>query len=968
MRRFLLILPRLLATRFFGVSRPLLAPVLAALCVAFAPPLRAQTASVRWDPPGGALAAGQVVTLNLVFENCEPSAGVTPPATTGLEFGQPSRGENSSISFVNGRVTGSRRIILGYPIRATAGQTAVTIPAFEVETDKGRVRVAAANFTVGAATVPGGNGAGVPLDSVMRSHFTVPESVWAGEVFPLTYTLEVLERYPASLGSDPEWKPAPLVAEDELAKLKPKVTRTVNNGDTYTAVAYGTRVYVGAPNAVALPPVSQVVNLQSGPQAFGFFAQPTLQQFSVVTQPVTLTVKPLPSPAPANFTGAVGDFRLTAKVVPATAAVGEPVTWTVTLEGTGNWPDLTGLPPRSVSRDFRTVSPQAKRAAAEGKLFDATLAEDIVLIPTKPGTYTLGPVTMACFDPKTGQYRNLTTEKFTVTITDNATASSTTANTPPTGSTSHASVLPALPSPPSALSTPQAPSGLPRDPLPPAPPAAAPLSARTLILLLLSPIPGLLALWASLALRRAKQTDPLRPRREAHARLAATLAEITATLANSGGASRSSQLVTPPLHPSPLSLLLLNWRRDTALFFGVPHAEPTAADLKNSGSDLSTLDSRLSTSSADWQSLWHDADRTLFGARAALPSDWPARAEAARAATPLPPFRRLRLFLPRNLFPVFALLLVSSFLFHPASLAADTAARAAETPNSKLQTPNPAAAAASYRAADFPAAEKAWRSTLATAPTDWSAHHNLSLALAQQGRWPEAAGHAFAAFAQQPHDPAVRWQASLALKNAGWMPDVARPFFAADIPGPRAALALRAAPATWQHAALLATLLAAASLALLLARAYATSISNLNLPIPNSPAAPVQDAQSSNHPPAAADQISNHQSQLLNSCVRSRWLPPLAATLLAIALLLGGASASSLRLYGPLADARAVLVWQAGVLRSIPTEADAEQKTAPLSPGLVALDDGKHFLDWRHLAFPNGQTGWVRQETLVPLW
>ena len=61
------------------------------------------------------------------------------------------------------------------------------------------------------------------------------------------------------------------------------------------------------------------------------------------------------------------------------AAVGEPVTWTLELTGTGNWPDLGGLPARTVSQDFQVVQPKAKRVNAEGKLFDATLTEDVVL-------------------------------------------------------------------------------------------------------------------------------------------------------------------------------------------------------------------------------------------------------------------------------------------------------------------------------------------------------------------------------------------------------------------------------------------------------------------------------------------------------------------------------------------------------------------------------------------------------------
>ncbi len=847
--------------RLPSVLRPLSA-VLGLLFLV--PALRAQT--VRWDPPGGALAVGQVTQLSLVFENCEPSGGIAPPAAPGLEFGQPSRGENNSISFVNGRVTSSRTITLAFPARAAAGQSAITIPAFEVETDKGRQRVAAASFTVGAATV--GN-TGVALDSIMRSHFTAPDSVWAGEVFPLAYTLDILERYPFYLDGRPEWNPSPLAAEDGLTdNTKREGMRAVRGGDTYSTVTYRTRASTKTPGPLPLPPVRQIVNLQTGSQPFGFFAQPTVQQFSVVTQPATLTVKPLPAPAPPGFNGAVGDFRLAAKVVPANAAVGEPVTWTVTLEGTGNWPDIAGLPPRDVSRDFRTVSPQAKRAYAESKLFDATLAEDIVLIPTKPGTYTLGPVTMACFDPKTGQYKILTTEKFTVTITGGAPASAPNNNFPLAGNSASVSA-PAIP--PSAIQTPQSPAGIPRDPLPAAPPAATPLSARALLLCLLSPVLCPLGLWLALALRRAKATDPLRPQREARARLAATLASLAATSDR-----------------EPTLALLHAWRRDTAALWQLPGAEPNGTGLENPG----------------WAALWAEADRTLFGAKIPLPTDWLPRAEAALAASPLPPFRPLRLFLPRNLFPFAFALLLSSFILHPSSFAASSAD-------------------ASYRATDFPAAEKAWRATLAAAPADWAAHHNLSLALAQQSRWPESAGHALAAFAQQPQSPAVRWQLALALKNAGYLPDAARPFFANDTPGPRAALALRLAPASWQRAAILAALLAAAALALLLWRAY-------------------------------------H--------VRAHWLAPVAWAALACATLLGAASVSSLRLYGPLADARAVVIWQSGVLRSIPTEADTTQKTAPLAPGLIALDEGQPFLDWRHLAFPNGQTGWVRQEELVRLW
>ena len=146
------------------------------------------------------------------------------------------------------------------------------------------------------------------------------------------------------------------------------------------------------------------------------FSAPEMVKHTVTSNEPVLTIKPLPDGAPADFGGAVGQFTLTSKVVPTTVAVGEPVTWTLELRGTGNWPDVHGLPEREVSKDFKVLQPQAKRTPSEGKLFDAALSEDVVLIPTKPGTYTLGPVSYSYFDPGTGAYRTVEAGQTTITI------------------------------------------------------------------------------------------------------------------------------------------------------------------------------------------------------------------------------------------------------------------------------------------------------------------------------------------------------------------------------------------------------------------------------------------------------------------------------------------------------------------------------------------------------------------------
>jgi hypothetical protein len=85
------------------------------------------------------------------------------------------------------------------------------------------------------------------------------------------------------------------------------------------------------------------------------------------------------------------------------------------------------------------------------------------------------------------------------------------------------------------------------------------------------------------------------------------------------------------------------------------------------------------------------------------------------------------------------------------------------------------------------------------------------------------------------------------------------------------------------------------------------------------------------------------------------------------AIALAASATIGLRAYGQLAQPDVALVWKASLLRSIPTEADSAQKSAPLSAGSIAIAD-RTFLGWTHLAFGGGQSGWVRTEDVVKLY
>lgn len=795
--------------------------------------------NVRWQNGG----TGDPADLQLVYEDCKPTEDPQLPAISGARLNYRGRSEQTSI--INFSV--SRTVVYSYRLQISSA-TAVRIPSFKVATDKGELTVPAYNTD----TVQPG-----PEADIRASLNTGKSTVWAGEVFPLTYGFDVARRSFSNFGGDIDWDPSPLTIE-EWGKYE--AGETNRNGETRLIVAFRNRGYATTPGTIRLNPVNQILNLTYGSVGFRLFQQQRIEPVTISTEPVELQVRALP-PAPAGgFSGAVGEFKLTSKIVPEESAVGEPITWTLELTGTGNWPEIAGLPSRSVSRDFQVITPEAKKTPAEGKLFDATLAEDVVLVPTKPGTYTLGAVEFTYFDPQSGTYKTARTPSKTITVsaTSAPALGNVTNPAPPTAALAD-STAPIIAPP-----APTDPEGIPRDPISGQGVTRVPFASTSqLFYYALIPFGGVLLAWILLAARRAAQTDPRKPQRAAHQRLSRILSQ----LAQANEAERAPWLIA--------------WQHDTAQLWSLDHAAPSATALTDPA----------------WATLWNEAEQALYSSKNNLPSDWQERAEAALSAKKVPGTAWARTFLPRNLLPLFLIALGVSVL-------------------PQLHAKEPAE---DYRQGEFASAEKAWRQTMESQPTDWVARHNLSLALAQQEQWPEAAAQATAAFLQNPRDEANRWNLALAYQKAGYTPTAIAPLLAS---GPLADLAQLASPADWEWLTIVGAIGVAIALIALLLMGYRLA---------------------------------------------PRWIKWIALLVVLIASMLIGASIAGRSAYGIAADPQVALVWRDGTLYSIPTQADTTQQTTTLSAGAMGTM-GDTFLGWTHLTFPNGQTGWVRKSELVTIW
>lgn len=672
----------------------------------------AMAQQVRWQLPDPQFAIGKSTPLELVFENCSPKGDPVLPEVDGLgSFGAPV-GRQKQVSIVNFRPT--QREVLSYFVRPTrAGR--IEVSAFEVETNAGTLKVPALSFEVDAQARLSSTGERV--DHLVRATLeTSPAEVWQGEVFTLRYEILLLGNQQASLAGDlSTWAPDGL----RLAPW-PESQNVRRNLGGFLRVGrlFETKAMAEKAGTLELPPVEMDVDLISGRTfgLFGPFGGGQAERIRVPSNPVKLTVKSLPQPAPAGFTGAVGQFRLESRLTPATVAAGEPVTWSVTIRGKGNWPANFEFPTRRVPGSMRVIEPEVRRETSPENPFEASATQDIVIIPREPGTVDLPALQFTFFNPATGEYETLMSEPAQLIVTGDQ----------PGGTLSTSPQRPSAPVGDKPLITAAVPEpgpvALPRDPLSGTGTTVRPVPVAVWVGAGAAWFLALLPFWLVLARKEAVRRHPNRARQ-----LAWEESRQAVEAVGREGAERRVEL--------------LRWMQAVARSQGVDRPCPTLAEIETTPL----------FADARWAELWRQAEACVFG-DIPLPTDWVERARTAAAGFRPPPVPWAATFRPAYWLPVVLML----------GWAGVTEARAD-------------AGAEAYRNGDFAAARAAWEAEVKASPGNWVARNNLGLALAQAGDWDGAAAQWARAWLAAPRNPEVTWNLKLGLSKASYQaPDFRR--------------------------------------------------------------------------------------------------------------------------------------------------------------------------------------------------
>jgi hypothetical protein len=390
------------------------------------------------------IALGESAELTVTVDGSGSTAS-TVPHVDGLEI-EPI-GEQTSMQIINGNVTSSVAQLYrvtpnragdftipaigggGQPIKlhvdeGTGGQTQHTM-------SQGRSHLAAPSFSRPSNSTP--------VNSKNQSAFLRIElprqELTVGELVPVKVKAYFRAGVSASLNG------LPTLSSDAFTLNKlddnPEQTRELIDGFPYTVVTWTSALSAvkagDYPLNLDLPVMVRVQekgargnnpfkDLFSDDSAFddpffdNFFSNATQKPLTLHTDGATVKIKPLPTQGrPADFSGAVGQFDMTAEASAKNGTTGDPLTLKMNITGHGNFDRVTtnGL---ASSSDWKTYKPNGKFAPDDSAGTEGTKTFEQSIVPTKAGAQEIPALRFSYFDPDTQRYVTKTTAPIAVDI------------------------------------------------------------------------------------------------------------------------------------------------------------------------------------------------------------------------------------------------------------------------------------------------------------------------------------------------------------------------------------------------------------------------------------------------------------------------------------------------------------------------------------------------------------------------
>lgn len=380
---------------------------------------------------------GDKFQVTFVLKNASGTPNLGSPEIPGcrLTFG-PGISRAQSYSNINGRAESSSSIEYTYTYVAEKEGKA-TVPSMTVNVDgkKYSSQATVINVLASSASVPQpASPSSRPVSIDDPTTQTTDRSVKGNDVFiriitsPNTcYEQEAIEcviklytKYNIS-----EFMPITQPAFNGFTVEDLPIQSSLNEMENVNGQQYATAV---VKKCILFPQKSGSLTINSGTYDLtvvqydqinlGFYSayQPQTKKIRVNSNSATLNVQPLPSPQPAGFNGAVGQFKVNVGLSSNSFRTNEPVTLNYTISGSGNIRYIKDVEIDFPS-EFEQYSPQHNvDAKVNGNNVTGTSVTELTFVPKETGKFTIKVPEFVYFDPVKKEYVTIEGKQFELNV------------------------------------------------------------------------------------------------------------------------------------------------------------------------------------------------------------------------------------------------------------------------------------------------------------------------------------------------------------------------------------------------------------------------------------------------------------------------------------------------------------------------------------------------------------------------
>jgi len=198
------------------------------------------------------------------------------------------------------------------------------------------------------------------------------------------------------------------VSPEFTAKTLDYQTKVINGIRYSAALLTRYSIYALTAGKKTIEPMELVGVVQLPPRDFFDFWGRT-EQVTIRSRPVEIEILPLPEAnKPADFTGAVGDFMISASLDKTEIKTNEAFTLRIEVKGSGNF-NAIQEPKIELPKSFDKYESHAQEKG-NAKVFE------IVLMPREKGEFVIPPVSFSFFNPATEKYRTVSTNPIKINV------------------------------------------------------------------------------------------------------------------------------------------------------------------------------------------------------------------------------------------------------------------------------------------------------------------------------------------------------------------------------------------------------------------------------------------------------------------------------------------------------------------------------------------------------------------------